>query len=157
MILCWKLFSFSGVLDYIGNRLFTYPDDEMDFYLPQLVNMYIMCPEVAEVIHPYLVFRCRKSADFSLQCAWLLEAYTPATVDSNAKKQRSHAVKLKNLVIYIWMNIVKGHLLLNFLCRPRSRLGCKLFQFFVIWSSKSDNLRKQILPVSANNSILHLQ
>jgi phosphatidylinositol 4-kinase len=60
--------------------------------------MYIMCPEVAEAIHPYLVFRCRKSSDFSLQCAWLLEAYTPATVDSNGKRQRSHAVKLRNLV-----------------------------------------------------------
>ncbi len=25
-----------GVLDYIGNRLFTYPDDEIDFFLPQV-------------------------------------------------------------------------------------------------------------------------
>ena len=65
---------------------------------PQIVNMYIMYPEVAEVVHPYIVFRCRKSADFSLQCAWLLDAYTPTTVDSNVKRQRSHATKLKNLV-----------------------------------------------------------
>jgi phosphatidylinositol 4-kinase len=28
-----------GVLDYIGNRLFTYHDDEIDFYLPQLVTI----------------------------------------------------------------------------------------------------------------------
>ena len=51
-----------GVLEYIGNRLFTYPDEEIDFFLPQIVNMYIMYPEVAEVVHPYIVFRCRKSA-----------------------------------------------------------------------------------------------
>jgi len=47
----------TGVLDYIGNRLFTYPDEEMNFFLPQLVNMYIMYPEVAEAIHPFIVHR----------------------------------------------------------------------------------------------------
>jgi len=31
--------------------------------------------ELAEVLDPYLVHRCRKSVDFSLKCAWLLEAY----------------------------------------------------------------------------------
>ena len=55
-----------GVLEYIGNRLFTYPDEEIDFFLPQIVNMYIMYPEVAEVVHPYIVFRCRKSAGEAL-------------------------------------------------------------------------------------------
>ncbi len=35
-----------GVLGYIGNRLFTYSDTELDFYLPQMVNMYIMHHEV---------------------------------------------------------------------------------------------------------------
>ena len=29
----------------------------MDFYLPQMVNMYIMYHEVAEVLHPYLIHR----------------------------------------------------------------------------------------------------
>jgi hypothetical protein len=33
--------------------------EEIDFYLPQLINMYINMPSVAEVIHPYLVARCR--------------------------------------------------------------------------------------------------
>ena len=46
-----------GVLGYIGNKLFTYPDAELDFYLPQMVNMYVMYHEVAEVLHPYLIHR----------------------------------------------------------------------------------------------------
>ena len=46
-----------GVLGYIGNKLFTYPAAELDFYLPQMVNMYVMYPEVAEVLHPYLIHR----------------------------------------------------------------------------------------------------
>ena len=31
-----------GVLDYIGNRLFTYPDAEIDFFLPQVTTYHII-------------------------------------------------------------------------------------------------------------------
>ena len=89
-----------GVLGYIANRLFTYPDSEVDFYLPQLVSMYIMSHEVAEVLHPYLIHRCRNSVDFSLRCAWLLEAYiTCDGATSGSKKKAQHGIKLKNLIL----------------------------------------------------------
>lgn len=45
----------SGVQTYIGNRVFSYPARDVDFYLQQLVNMYIHMHDVAEVVHPYLV------------------------------------------------------------------------------------------------------
>jgi hypothetical protein len=48
-----------GVLSYLGNRLFTLDDQDVEFYLPQLVNMYVQHHEVAEVVHPYIVHRCR--------------------------------------------------------------------------------------------------
>lgn len=45
-----------GVQAYIGNRLFSFPDGEVDFYLPQLLNMYVhMDTEVGDAIKPYLV------------------------------------------------------------------------------------------------------
>lgn len=45
-----------GVQAYIGNRLFSFPDREVDFYLPQLLNMYVhMDTEVGDAIRPYLV------------------------------------------------------------------------------------------------------
>lgn len=45
-----------GVQAYIGNRLFSFPDRELDFYLPQLLNMYVhMDTEVGDAIRPYLV------------------------------------------------------------------------------------------------------
>lgn len=45
-----------GVQAYIGNRLFSFPNDEVDFYLPQLLNMYVhMDTEVGDAIRPYLV------------------------------------------------------------------------------------------------------
>lgn len=46
-----------GVLSYIANKMFSYPDHEVDFYLPQLVCLYIQMHDVAEAIHPYLVHR----------------------------------------------------------------------------------------------------
>lgn len=45
-----------GVQAYIGNRLFSFPDGEVDFYLPQLLNMYVhMDTDVGDAIRPYLV------------------------------------------------------------------------------------------------------
>lgn len=45
-----------GVHAYIGNRLFTFPDADVDFYLPQLLSMYVhMDTEVGDAIRPYLV------------------------------------------------------------------------------------------------------
>ena len=38
-----------GVLEYIANKLFSFDECEVDFYLPQLINMYIMMHAVAEV------------------------------------------------------------------------------------------------------------
>lgn len=46
-----------GVLEFIGNKLFNFSNADVDFYLPQLINMYIMMHAVAEVIHPYLIAR----------------------------------------------------------------------------------------------------
>ncbi|KRT81870.1 hypothetical protein AMK59_5304 [Oryctes borbonicus] len=46
-----------GVQSYIANKMFSFLDSEVDFYLPQLVCMYIQMLDVAEVIHPYLAHR----------------------------------------------------------------------------------------------------
>jgi phosphatidylinositol 4-kinase B len=64
-----------GVLSFIGNKIFSFPNADVDLYIPQLILMYIQIDELADVLDPYLVYRCRQSADFSLKCSWLLEAY----------------------------------------------------------------------------------
>lgn len=46
-----------GVQSYIANKMFTFDGLQVDFYLPQLVCMYIQMHDVAEVIHPYLIHR----------------------------------------------------------------------------------------------------
>lgn len=86
-----------GVQSFIANKLFDFDNKDVDFYLPQLVVMYLQMPDIAEVIHPYLVHRCRLSADFSLKCAWLLDAYSSdAQVPS---KKKSNGTKLRNLIL----------------------------------------------------------
>ncbi|XP_044062672.1 phosphatidylinositol 4-kinase beta isoform X4 [Siniperca chuatsi] len=87
-----------GVQAYIGNRLFSFPHEEVDFFLPQLLNMYIhMDEDVGDAIKPYVVHRCRQSISFSLQCAWLLGAYSS---DMHISTQRhSRGTKLRKLIL----------------------------------------------------------
>lgn len=92
-----------GVLDYLGNKLFSFPDAEVDFFIPQLVSMYITYHDIAEKLHPYLIHRCRSSVDFSLRCAWLLDAYlstlNPEYSSSKKQGRASHGIKLRNLIL----------------------------------------------------------
>ncbi|XP_063755193.1 phosphatidylinositol 4-kinase beta-like isoform X2 [Eleginops maclovinus] len=87
-----------GVQAYIGNRLFSFPDSEVDFYLPQLLNMYVhMDTEVGDAISPYLIHRCRGGITFSLLTAWLLGAYSS---DMHISTQRhSRGNKLRKLIL----------------------------------------------------------
>uniref|UniRef100_A0A1A7WHZ9 Phosphatidylinositol 4-kinase beta n=1 Tax=Iconisemion striatum TaxID=60296 RepID=A0A1A7WHZ9_9TELE len=87
-----------GVQAYIGNRLFSFPDSEVDFYLPQLLNMYVhMDTEVGDAIRPYLINRCKSSITFSLLSAWLLGAYSS---DMHISTQRhSRGTKLRKLIL----------------------------------------------------------
>lgn len=68
-----------GVLSFIGNKIFSFKDQDVDLYIPQLILMYIQMDDLADSLEPYLVYRCRKGADFSLKCSWLLEAYNHNT------------------------------------------------------------------------------
>uniref|UniRef100_A0A7E4VEF4 Phosphatidylinositol 4-kinase beta n=1 Tax=Panagrellus redivivus TaxID=6233 RepID=A0A7E4VEF4_PANRE len=65
----------TGVLSYLGNKLFKFDNNIVDFYIPQLITMYINMPNVANALHAYLLQRCSTSTLFSLECTWLLEAY----------------------------------------------------------------------------------
>ncbi|XP_013384891.1 phosphatidylinositol 4-kinase beta [Lingula anatina] len=87
-----------GVQSYIGNRMFSFPPENVDLYLPQLLNMYIHMRDVAEAIHPYIIHRCRESVDFSLKAAWLLTAYC-ADVIGKPSWRNSQGVKLKNMIM----------------------------------------------------------
>ena len=96
----------SGVLSYIGNRMFTFGEKEVDFYLPQLITLYIHHNEIAESLHPYLVSRCRNSAHLSLQLVWLLNAFCNDTMYSSAaipkpsnSRRKSLGLKLRNLIL----------------------------------------------------------
>jgi phosphatidylinositol 4-kinase len=37
--------------------MFSFKDEDVDFYLPQLLNMYINMHDVAEAVHPYVINR----------------------------------------------------------------------------------------------------
>ncbi|KAF8384935.1 hypothetical protein PRIPAC_74077, partial [Pristionchus pacificus] len=64
-----------GVISYLGNKLFKLRTADVDTYIPQMVNLLLTKPDVAESIKPYLIERCKSSVQFALDCSWLLEAY----------------------------------------------------------------------------------
>ncbi|CAN0079015.1 unnamed protein product [Lampetra planeri] len=88
-----------GVQAYLGNRLFSFPTEATDFYLPQLLTMYLhSSEETGDAVKPYLVHRCRRSPDFALRCAWLLGALSfdrPAP----ARQRHSRGTKLRRLIL----------------------------------------------------------
>jgi phosphatidylinositol 4-kinase len=45
------------VQQFLGRKLFDYPQEELDFYLPQLINMYIHIQSISNVIHDYITTR----------------------------------------------------------------------------------------------------
>lgn len=53
-----------GVQTYLCNRLFTFPNEDVDFYLPQLLNIYIYCCNetneqlIADMLNSYFRTRC---------------------------------------------------------------------------------------------------
>lgn len=47
----------SGILAYIGNRMFSFDDPHVSCYLPQLVCLYVHHSEVADAIKNYLIRR----------------------------------------------------------------------------------------------------
>ncbi|KAG4077487.1 hypothetical protein HA402_002914 [Bradysia odoriphaga] len=82
-----------GVLSFIGNKIFSFKDGDVDLYMPQLILMYIQMDELAEVLDAYLVYRCRRSADFSLKCCYLLDAYNYKIESINLRKTHLHLMK----------------------------------------------------------------
>lgn len=45
------------VQQFLGKKLFEYPHEELDFYLPQLINMYIHILSISTVIQDYITAR----------------------------------------------------------------------------------------------------
>ncbi|WAR18074.1 PI4KB-like protein [Mya arenaria] len=86
-----------GVQSYLANKMFSFVDRDVDFYLPQLLNMYIHMHDVAEAVHPYLIHRCRKSVEFSMKCVWLLGAFSADVLKPTWRT--SQGIKLRNLIV----------------------------------------------------------
>lgn len=95
-----------GVLSYIGNRMFTFSDEDVDFYLFQIVTLYMNHCDVAESVHPYLVSRCRESSNFSLRLLWLLNSFyldshhnSVAVPKPSSSRRKSLGARLRNLIV----------------------------------------------------------
>ena len=53
----YKASFFTLISLHSGNRLDSLPDEDLDFYLPELINMYIHDKTIASVLYPYITKR----------------------------------------------------------------------------------------------------
>uniref|UniRef100_A0A914YQF5 Phosphatidylinositol 4-kinase beta n=1 Tax=Panagrolaimus superbus TaxID=310955 RepID=A0A914YQF5_9BILA len=83
----------TGILSYLGN----FPPNVVDFYLPQLITLYINMPNVAQALHCYILKRCSKSVMFALECFWLLEAYDVELFRKQSNKVHGYHLRQKIL------------------------------------------------------------
>lgn len=63
------------VQQFLGKKLFDYSPDELDFYLPQLINMYIHIPSISTVIHDYITSRSVKQRTSILLMCPFVDVY----------------------------------------------------------------------------------
>uniref|UniRef100_A0A8C8CXB5 Phosphatidylinositol 4-kinase beta n=1 Tax=Oncorhynchus tshawytscha TaxID=74940 RepID=A0A8C8CXB5_ONCTS len=135
-----------GVQAYIGNRLFSFSDEDVDFHLPQLLNMYVhMDEDMGDAIRPYVVHRCRQSIAFSLQTAWLLGAYSS---DMHISTQRhSRGTKLRKLIL---SDELKPHAVSKGVdARPGLRVGARIHHHQRHTMKPSLAPDSQIIPADA--------
>ncbi|UXI21511.1 hypothetical protein NH340_JMT07454 [Sarcoptes scabiei] len=85
-----------GVLSYLGNRLFTFPVLDVDFFMPQLIVLYMQNQHIADSIHPYLIDRCRTSLHSSMLIIWLINSFCPEIF---TKKTKSLGQKLRKSIL----------------------------------------------------------
>lgn len=65
-----------GVQEYLARRLFSFPNEEVDFYLPQLATLFVRFPAWSTHLSAYFSHRASTSIRFATQLAWLLETLT---------------------------------------------------------------------------------
>ena len=82
-----------------ANRLFSFPDEDVDNYLPQLLQMYLAMPDLSVHLHAYLEHRCRRSVEFSVLAAWLLESCVPEELDLSTVPSSNSPFRLRNMII----------------------------------------------------------
>lgn len=81
-------------LTFLGKRLFDLPEKDLDFYLPQLMYLYVTKVDAASVSHAYIEERNKKDAQFTVLCIWLLNCFTKNVPN----KYENHALMLKSLL-----------------------------------------------------------
>uniref|UniRef100_A0A1I7SLJ6 Phosphatidylinositol 4-kinase beta n=1 Tax=Bursaphelenchus xylophilus TaxID=6326 RepID=A0A1I7SLJ6_BURXY len=97
------------VIMYLGKVLHRFPNSEVDFFIPQLISMYINMNPVASAIHNYVIERCKTSMEFSLECFWLLDAYGVDQYKTHHKKAQGFF--LKETIINEYMKSHRIHLM----------------------------------------------
>ena len=87
----------SDVRDFLGRKLFDLPDEDIEFFLPQLIHLYVNYSFVAEEVHSYVLCRCLSDDIFALKTLWWLKACSKDNWMNPDAKRR--ALRLLDIII----------------------------------------------------------
>uniref|UniRef100_A0AC35TWP0 PI3K/PI4K domain-containing protein n=1 Tax=Rhabditophanes sp. KR3021 TaxID=114890 RepID=A0AC35TWP0_9BILA len=90
----------ASALPKLGETLYKFPKHCVDFYLPQLMILYVNKHNVAECLHSYLMDRCKSSIEFCVTCCILLESFN--TENWKLNKLACQGFKLRKQILNIF-------------------------------------------------------
>ena len=110
--------------------MFQFDDDEVNFYLPQIVVLYKNHNEIVDACRPYLLNRCKKDTKFTINLLWLLNSFCFDPKNCHPlDKKKCNGLKLKQLIlsedIYFTNDDLKlNSIQINRLTNKMSELNC---------------------------------
>ncbi|RDD43361.1 Phosphatidylinositol 4-kinase beta [Trichoplax sp. H2] len=104
----------AGVGSYLGNKLFSLEDSDVDMYLPQLIYGYLQFDDIADMIEPYITWRGKNDPVFAVLGSWLLDANLADNYLPTEKHQRGSKLQLDLVSKRNWTPIAQKSL--NLVC-----------------------------------------
>ena len=94
------------IKEYLGRKLFDLPDADIEFFLPQILQLYISFSCVSEQIHSYILCRCLNDDCFALKVVWWLKSCSKDEWMNPDTKRRG--LRLLDIIISNDMKSKKG-------------------------------------------------
>ena len=94
------------VREFLGRKLFDLSETDLEFFLPQLLHLYINYSFVADHIHSYILCRCLNDDIFALKTVWWLKSCSQDDWMNPDAKRR--ALRLLDIIISNDMKSKKG-------------------------------------------------
>eukprot|EP00762_Andalucia_godoyi_P007279 ANDGO_08058.mRNA.1 Phosphatidylinositol 4-kinase beta 1 len=90
-----------GVFSYLCHELYKFPQEQVEFFLPQMVFLLVRFPDVFHDLERFIVDRCATSTHFALRVTWMLFSCDPHL----SPELKANAIRIRDLVEIVCVNM----------------------------------------------------